>query len=40
MEQAVCLEIDRSAQLESFVINLDRGFVDRNVIRIGTVGRL
>jgi hypothetical protein len=36
MQQAVRLRIDRSVQPEPFVIELDHGLVDRNVIRAST----
>jgi len=37
MEQAVGVGIDRGVQPISLVIELDHGFVDRNVIRVGTI---
>ena len=40
MEQTVGVGIDRSVQLITLVIELDHSFTDRNVIRVGTVGRL
>ena len=40
VEQAVRLGINRSVQLEAFVIELDHGLVNRNVIRISTASRL
>ncbi len=40
MEQAVGIGIDSSVQPISFIIRLNHGFVDRNVIRISTVCRL
>ncbi len=36
VQQAVRLGTDRSVQPESFVIELDHGLVNRNVIRVGT----
>ena len=40
VEQAVRLGIDRSVQPEAFVIELDHGLVNRNVIRINTASGL
>ena len=40
VQQAVRFGIDRSVQPEPFVIELDHGLVDRNVIRVGTIGGL
>ena len=37
VEQAVSIWIDRSAQPISLVVELNHGFVDRNVIRVRTV---
>jgi hypothetical protein len=37
MWQAVRLGIDSGVQPEPFVIELDHGLVDRNVIRVGTI---
>ena len=36
IQQAVRFGIDRSVQPEPFVIELDHGLVNRNVIRVGT----
>jgi len=40
VQQAVRVESDRSVQPELVVVELDHGFVHRNVIRIGTVAGL
>jgi hypothetical protein len=40
VQQAVRVGIDRSVQPISLIIELDHGFVDRNVIRTGTIGGL
>lgn len=40
VQQSVRLGIDRSVQPEPFLIQLDHGFVNRNVIRICSIERL
>ena len=40
MQQAVRVGIDRTLQPMSLVIELDHGFVNHNVIGVGTVGGL
>ncbi len=40
VEQVVRRRIDRSVQSEAFIIKLDHGLVNRNVIQIGTASRL
>jgi len=40
VQQAVRLGIDRSIQPEPFVIQLDHGFVNRDVIQVCSIERL
>jgi len=40
VKQAVRVGIDGSVQPMSLAIELNHGFIDRNVIRIGTIFRL
>ncbi len=40
MQQAVRVGIDSSVQPEPFVVELDHGFVNRDVIRISAIDRL